>query len=233
MPFVQAKCPECGGMLAVDDSKKAAVCQFCGEAFIVQEAINNYITNNITNNNTTHNYGEGAVVNVYDGAENIDNLLKRVQNFIEEENWDKADEYCERVLDIDSQKAEAYFYKLMIELRVSDYRDFTKVNSKNIRIKLICCDESKVTLLAKVVKEWLSISSMEALKMCQNLPATIIVNNNNYCGVLKELNVKFEMYQSSLMSTSIKGNYKKLLEYADDKFLMNKKIYLKALASNF
>lgn len=66
MSFVQAKCPECGGMLAVDDSKKAAVCQFCGEAFIVQEAINNYITNNITNNNTTHNYGDGATVNVYE-----------------------------------------------------------------------------------------------------------------------------------------------------------------------
>ena len=66
MPFVQAKCPECGGMLAVDDSKKAAMCQFCGEAFIVQEAVNNYVTNNITNNTTNHNYGEGAVVNIYE-----------------------------------------------------------------------------------------------------------------------------------------------------------------------
>lgn len=68
MPFVQAKCPECGGMLAVDADKKAAVCQFCGEAFIVQEAINNYNTYNetINNYNTTHQYGEGAVVNVYE-----------------------------------------------------------------------------------------------------------------------------------------------------------------------
>ena len=64
MPFVQAKCPECGGMLAVDSSKKAAVCQFCGEAFIVQEAINNYNTYNTYN--TTHQYGDGAVVNVYE-----------------------------------------------------------------------------------------------------------------------------------------------------------------------
>ena len=46
MPFVQAKCPECGGVLAVDADKKAAVCQFCGEPFIVQEAINNYNTYN-------------------------------------------------------------------------------------------------------------------------------------------------------------------------------------------
>ena len=68
MPFIQAKCPECGGMLAVDDRKKAANCQFCGEAFIVQEAVNNYITNTITNNNTTHNYGEGAVVNIYENT---------------------------------------------------------------------------------------------------------------------------------------------------------------------
>lgn len=70
MPFVQAKCPECGGMLAVDDSKKAAICQFCGNAFIVEEAVNNYITYNITNNTTNNvtnqNFGDGAVVNIYE-----------------------------------------------------------------------------------------------------------------------------------------------------------------------
>ena len=70
MSFVQAKCPACGGMLAVDGDKKAAVCQFCGEAFIVKEAINNYIhiTKNetINNYNTTHNYGDGTTVNVYE-----------------------------------------------------------------------------------------------------------------------------------------------------------------------
>ncbi len=68
MSFVQAKCPECGGMLAVDADKKAAVCQFCGEAFIVQEAINNYNTYNetINNYNTTHNYSGGTTVNVYE-----------------------------------------------------------------------------------------------------------------------------------------------------------------------
>lgn len=66
--FVQAKCPECGGMLAVNADKKAAICQFCGEAFIVQEAINNYNTYNetVNNYNTTHQYGEGSVVNVYE-----------------------------------------------------------------------------------------------------------------------------------------------------------------------
>ena len=48
MPVVEAKCTNCGAALSVDDSKEAMVCQFCGEAFIVEKAINNYnITNNI------------------------------------------------------------------------------------------------------------------------------------------------------------------------------------------
>lgn len=45
MPFVQAKCPECGGMLAVDDNKKAEICQFCGNAFVVADAVSNCSAN--------------------------------------------------------------------------------------------------------------------------------------------------------------------------------------------
>lgn len=39
MAYVQGMCPECGGMLAVDDTEKASICLFCGKAFIVKEAI--------------------------------------------------------------------------------------------------------------------------------------------------------------------------------------------------
>ncbi len=59
MPIVQAKCENCGGVLAVDDGQKAAICPFCNTPYVVQDAINNYnITNNI-------NVGAGAVVNIY------------------------------------------------------------------------------------------------------------------------------------------------------------------------
>lgn len=64
MSFVQAKCENCGGTLAVDSSQKAAVCPFCNTPYVVQDAINNY---NITNN---VNVGAGAVVNVYGNANN-------------------------------------------------------------------------------------------------------------------------------------------------------------------
>ncbi|MBQ9228872.1 MAG: leucine-rich repeat domain-containing protein [Eubacterium sp.] len=63
MPFVQAKCTNCGGVLAVDDNLDAALCPFCNTPYIVEKAINNYnITNNI-------NIGSGANVNIYGAAE--------------------------------------------------------------------------------------------------------------------------------------------------------------------
>ncbi len=45
-------------------------------------------------------------------------LLKRAFMFLEDGNWKEADEYCERVLDIDPECAEAYLGKLMAELKV-------------------------------------------------------------------------------------------------------------------
>ena len=45
-------------------------------------------------------------------------LLKRAFMFLEDGNWDSADEYCEKVLDIDPECAEAYLGKLLVELKI-------------------------------------------------------------------------------------------------------------------
>ena len=52
------------------------------------------------------------------GGTNVAPLLKRVFMFLEDGDWSSADEYCEKVLDIDPENAEAYLGKLMAELRV-------------------------------------------------------------------------------------------------------------------
>jgi len=44
MKLVAAKCTQCGACLDVNKSQEAAVCGFCGSAFIVQKAISNYNT---------------------------------------------------------------------------------------------------------------------------------------------------------------------------------------------
>ena len=45
-------------------------------------------------------------------------LLKRAFMFLEDEDWNSANEYCEKVLDIDPENPSAYLGKLLSELRV-------------------------------------------------------------------------------------------------------------------
>ena len=55
---------------------------------------------------------------VQETAANTAPLLKRAFIFLEDGDWSSADEYCERVLDLDPENAQAYLGKLMAELRV-------------------------------------------------------------------------------------------------------------------
>ena len=49
---------------------------------------------------------------------NTVSLLKRAFMFLEDGDWNSANEYCEKVLDIDPENAHAYLGKLMAELHV-------------------------------------------------------------------------------------------------------------------
>ena len=55
---------------------------------------------------------------VQESAANTAPLLKRAFIFLEDGDWNNADEYCEKVLDIDPECAQAYLGKLMAELHV-------------------------------------------------------------------------------------------------------------------
>ena len=59
MPLVPAKCTNCGGILEVDNTKDAAICPYCGSAFIVEKAINYY--------NVSYNINHVDTVNIYGG----------------------------------------------------------------------------------------------------------------------------------------------------------------------
>lgn len=56
-------------------------------------------------------------------------LLKRAFIFLEDGNWKDADEYCERVLDLDPENAEGYLGKLMAELKVHKQDDLAKLET--------------------------------------------------------------------------------------------------------
>ena len=88
MPIVQAKCENCGGVLAVDNNQKAAICPFCNTPYVVQDAINNY---NITNN---VNVGAGAVVNVYGKDDELqkEQMLKNAETFYRLSRYTEAEQ---------------------------------------------------------------------------------------------------------------------------------------------
>ena len=60
---------------------------------------------------------------------NTSALIKRAFIFLEDRNWNNADEYFERVLDEDPENAMAYLGKMMIELQVSTQEDLVNCNS--------------------------------------------------------------------------------------------------------
>lgn len=67
-------------------------------------------------------------------------LIKRANIFLENSNWNEADEYCEKVLDIDPINAEAYLIKLLVINKLNKFselenlrKDFSNdVNYKNL-----------------------------------------------------------------------------------------------------
>lgn len=79
MPLAQAKCTNCGANLEIDDTKDAAICPYCGTAFIVEKAINNYNTTNQIHADTVNIYGgnsadfviRGGVLEKYNGATTV------------------------------------------------------------------------------------------------------------------------------------------------------------------
>lgn len=62
-------------------------------------------------------------VAVNSGSANEESLLKRAFMFLEDGDWSAADEYCEKVLDIDPENARAYLGKLMAECRACRMED--------------------------------------------------------------------------------------------------------------
>lgn len=58
MPLLQAKCTNCGADLKVDGSKDAAICPYCGSAYIVEKTIANFYCSSVGSINA-------SVVNIY------------------------------------------------------------------------------------------------------------------------------------------------------------------------
>ena len=110
----QLTCEMCGSTDMIKEDG-VFVCQSCGCKYSVEEAKKLMIEGTVEIKGTVQ----------VDKNNEIDALLKRVFMFLEEEKWKEADEYCEKVLDIDPENPEAYLGKLMVEYELSYISDIT------------------------------------------------------------------------------------------------------------
>lgn len=103
-------------------------------------------------------------------------LLKRAYLFLEDQAWDSANEYCEKVLDIDPENGQAYLGKLLAEFRISKEealgrytRDFTA--GSNYHKALRFGDERVRTLLDNARKDQIYHGAIKILNQASEKPA--------------------------------------------------------------
>lgn len=111
-------------------------------------------------------------------------LIKRIFMFLEDGEWDRVNEYCETVLDLDPENAYAYLGMLMAELKVSHVKDLKDqaesfAENKNYQKAVRYADEKlKAGLIGCINRinernenerlEGLYISALEALNAVSN-----------------------------------------------------------------
>lgn len=85
MPIVSAKCTQCGASLEVDVASDAAICPYCHQAFIVENAINNY--------NVAHADIHADVVNItQDNRPSAEESFQKAYSYFSIAEYSKAKE---------------------------------------------------------------------------------------------------------------------------------------------
>ncbi len=106
-------------------------------------------------------------------------LLRRVFIFLEDGNWDNADRYCEKVLDVEPECAEAYLGKLMAEFQVNKQDDLKNLalpfyDSNNYQRAVRFADDELKRALAEYAEHSESIQLEDTYNRAKN-----IMNSNS------------------------------------------------------
>lgn len=100
---------------------------------------------------------ESAVVT--QATTNIAPLLKRAFMFLEDGDWASADEYCEKVLDLDPECAMAYLAKVLVSFKINRIEELSKIreeyfNDKNYIKAIRYANEKTKAELNEYLNKW-------------------------------------------------------------------------------
>lgn len=116
MPFVPAKCPQCGANIEVDNTHDAGICKYCGTPFVTEKVIQNYNTY-ITNNNNFN----GASINIQAG--DFQNFLNLANKSLDAREGEEALKYANKALELDSKSPEAWIAKMLSMELIATFKD--------------------------------------------------------------------------------------------------------------
>ncbi len=102
MAYTAMTCPSCGSKLDAPEGVDSFFCQFCGSKIVKDKK-----------------YVEVS----FSGVATQDTLLERAVMFLEDENFDEAGLYFNRVLDIDPKCSKAYLGKVLCRLQMKNPTD--------------------------------------------------------------------------------------------------------------
>ena len=128
---------------------------------------------------------------------NIVPLLKRVFMFLEDADFDRADEFCEQILNQDPENAQAYLGKLMAELHIKRQEDLANCaelfdNNKNYEKAMRFADTKLATELRiciETIKDRNTRKAEEARKSTEYLLALGDYRSNDAPRIQKALEI--------------------------------------------
>lgn len=214
--MVAAKCPNCGANIEVDANSKAGICQYCGCAFVTQDAIVNYNTTIINNNNIT-----ADTVNIVGG--NFDNLMKVAIDSLESNDYKMAYEYFSKAAEIDPLNTKCILYRSLAYGFSSTIEDSTGFYSMLSTFKRELIDNTITDT------QYISHLLTTFIKLINNISSSVTnfytSNNNVSKEDIKYCNVIYRNCANACdMPTQILKKY--------DIIEPNKEIYISALKTH-
>ena len=147
--LIKGKCPECGGILEINKTADAAVCPYCGMPYIVEKAINNYISTA----NIDHVQNINAqVVNVNISNEKrilsreeknsvlskeIDTKMDRAEQFIQRGKYEEAETLCSEVIRAVKLNPDINRQDIWLNWIIAHTRNYTLLTISNESINAI------------------------------------------------------------------------------------------------
>lgn len=114
---------------------------------------------------------------------NIAPLLKRGYIYLEEKNWQEADEYFERVLDLDPENTDAYLGKLLIDIGITNKDDLLELDEpfddKQNYARIIRFDSNGLGRELRIIVETINKrNQLKQQKKAKEIEMNITLNYN-------------------------------------------------------